>query len=100
MSLALHELATNAAKYGALSDPGGRVTIAWTVDSANPPRLDLRWQESGGPSVSAPERKGFGSRLVEEVLAAELNGSVRLCYETSGLVCAVEAPLLGGWESD
>jgi two-component sensor histidine kinase len=101
MSLALHELATNAAKYGALSEPEGRVKIDWTADAADPPRFGLRWQESGGPFVSTPERKGFGSRLVEDVLAAELNGTVRICYERSGLLCAVDAPLLeGGWERD
>jgi PAS domain S-box-containing protein len=98
MSLALHELATNAAKYGALSDPQGRVAITWTVEASDPPHFGLRWEESDGPAVSHPDRKGFGTRLVENVLAAELNGSVRLCYEPKGLVCSVEAPLGGGWE--
>ena len=100
MSLALHELATNAAKYGALSDPGGRVAITWTVEASDTPRFFLRWREAGGPPVSTPGRKGFGSRLVEDVLAAELNGKVRLRYQPDGLVCTVEAPLRGGWASD
>jgi PAS domain S-box-containing protein len=98
MSLALHELATNAAKYGALKDPQGRIAITWTVDASDPPHFGLRWEESDGPAVPPPDRKGFGSRLVEDVLAAELNGTVRLCYEPTGLVCTVEATLGGGWE--
>ena len=100
MSLALHELATNAAKYGALSEPEGRVAITWALCDGDPPRFALHWQERGGPPVTAPAQKGFGSRLIEGVLAAELNGEVALAYEPAGLVCTVEAPLGGGWDGD
>lgn len=97
MSLALHELATNAAKYGALSVPSGRVTIGWTVDVTNDRRLELRWQEHDGPPVVAPNRRGFGSRLIEDVLAAELQGTVEMHYEPSGLLCKVSAPMDKEW---
>lgn len=98
MSLALHELATNAAKYGALSVQTGRIAIAWTVRPGTPDRVELRWRERGGPLVSPPKRRGFGSRLIEGVLAAELNGAVRLGFEPEGIVCDVVAPIEGGWE--
>jgi len=93
LTMALHELATNAAKYGALSVPAGRVAITWTVTSGAPPQLGLRWQESGGPHVSPPTEKGFGSRLIERSLALELGGDVHLSYEPAGLVCDVTGPL-------
>jgi PAS domain S-box-containing protein len=97
MSLALHELATNAAKYGALSVPSGRVSIGWTVDAGNDGRLELTWQEHGGPKVAAPNRRGFGSRLIEDVLAAELQGTVEILYEPQGLLCKVSAPMDKAW---
>lgn len=97
MSLALHELATNAAKFGALSAPEGSVAITWTAD---PRRFVLRWQEAGGPPVSAPGHRGFGSLLIEQVLAAELNGKVLLSYAPSGLECSIDASLEGAWEVD
>ena len=94
LSLALHELATNAAKYGALSNGGGEVHLTWMVDHTHqPPLLLLRWEEKGGPAVKPPLRKGFGSRLIERSLAHDLNGEVRIKYAPSGLVCSVEAPL-------
>lgn len=96
-SLALHELATNAAKYGALSSPAGRVTIGWTVDLKNDSRLELRWKEQGGPPVTSPTRRGFGSRLIEGVLAAELQGTVNVLYEPAGLLCEVSAPMHTAW---
>jgi PAS domain S-box-containing protein len=93
LAMAIHELATNAAKYGALSVASGRVTIRWMVEHADTERLVLRWEEKGGPPVSPPTRKGFGTRLIERSLAQELSGDVQLRYESSGLVCIVNAPM-------
>ncbi len=91
LSLALHELATNAAKYGALSVPEGRISISWQYDPAVSPSLHLTWKEAGGPEVVAPDRTGFGSTLVERLLAAELKGEARLSYDQNGVMCVVEA---------
>ncbi|QRM28166.1 sensor histidine kinase [Microvirga sp. VF16] len=94
LSMALHELCTNAVKYGALGVPDGRVHISWsTLKTATGSRLVMRWEERGGPLVLAPSRKGFGSRLIQEGLARELNGDVRLIYEPEGVVCAIDVPL-------
>lgn len=98
ISLALHELATNAAKYGALSVPDGRVAIVWSLEGDGSDRLRLRWQEAGGPTVEPPTRRGFGSRLIENLLAAELNGEVQVSYEPSGLICEVRAAAGVGWD--
>jgi two-component sensor histidine kinase/GAF domain-containing protein len=92
LSLALHELATNAAKYGALSVPAGRVAVAWALEGR---RLRLTWRERGGPPVAPPGRKGFGSRLIERGLARELGGEARLTFAPEGVVCEVVAPLAG-----
>jgi PAS domain S-box-containing protein len=95
LSLALHELATNAAKYGALSNATGEVHVTWLVDhTSRPSRLLLRWAETGGPAVEPPSRTGFGTRLVQRSLAHDLNGTVRIEYAPAGFVCSVEAPLL------
>lgn len=88
LSLALHELATNAAKYGALSTPEGRAAVRWALAQ---PRLTLTWTESGGPPVTPPTRTGFGARLLERGLAAELGGTVRLDFRPEGLVCTIDA---------
>jgi len=93
LTMALHELTTNAAKYGALSVPTGRVAITWTVRPGDPPHLIFRWQERSGPPVSPPTKKGFGSRLIERSLATELAGEVHLSYASTGVVCEVSAPL-------
>ena len=94
IAMALQELATNAVKYGALSNDSGRVTIEWTLDFADSaPQLRLRWSESGGPSVKAPDRRGFGSRLIERSLARDLDGEVSLDFAPAGLVCTVDAPV-------
>ena len=94
IGMAVHELATNAAKYGALSTPEGRVTVAWSVDPPQAPtRLLLTWTERDGPSVTPPTRRGFGARLLERGLAGELSGVVRLAYDQSGLVCAMTLTL-------
>lgn len=90
LNLAVHELATNAAKYGALSNDDGRVAMTWTLGDA---ALDLRWVETGGPPVSPPERRGFGSRLLARGVANELGGSVDLEFAPEGVRCRVLAPL-------
>ncbi|WP_336488920.1 PAS domain-containing sensor histidine kinase [Methylobacterium nigriterrae] len=95
LSLMMHELATNAAKYGALSVPEGRVMVDWEVAEAAEPTVRLAWRERGGPPVSPPARKGFGSRLIERGLAGAVGGEVALAYEPAGVVCRVEAPLAG-----
>jgi two-component sensor histidine kinase len=95
VALAAHELATNAVKYGAWSTPQGRVAVAWSLrEEADGQHLHLEWRESGGPTVAWPERRGFGSRLIERGLAAELGGVVKLDFQPSGLVCTIDAPLL------
>jgi PAS domain S-box-containing protein len=94
LSLALHELATNAAKYGALSTLNGVVSIRWERGAAaGKPLLRLVWTESGGPAVAPPTRQGFGSRLIERSLSAELDASVRLAYPPEGATCTIELPL-------
>jgi two-component sensor histidine kinase len=94
MAMALHELSTNAAKYGALSAPQGRVEIRWEIFSADTERrLRFRWTEFGGPPVQPPRSPGFGSRLIERGIAMELKGESRLDYDSAGIVCTIEAPL-------
>lgn len=89
-SMAVHELATNAAKYGALSKETGYVTIEWDVTEE---RLVWSWREVEGPKVLPPERRGFGTRMIERSLAMQLSASITIDYAPSGLVCAVNAPL-------
>ena len=94
LALAFHELATNAAKYGALSVEGGQVQVAWTQQPMETgSRLSLQWREVGGPPVSPPSRNGFGTRLIERGLSAELGGEVRLDFRPDGLVCTMQAVL-------
>lgn len=95
LALALHELATNAAKYGALSNQGGVVELRWhVVHEDEQPRFCLTWSEQGGPPIlSQPTRRGFGSRLIERSFAAEVGGEVKLTYAPTGLICRLEAPL-------
>jgi two-component sensor histidine kinase len=94
ISMALHELATNAAKYGALTSAEGHVDVVWKVEEENGNRrFVLKWVESGGPSVVKPTRRGFGSRLIERALASELQGEVSLEYAPAGVRCTIVAPL-------
>ncbi len=94
LSMALQELTTNAVKHGALSNATGRVDIAWDISQAQTgPCLHLRWQESGGPPVQPPTRRGFGTRLIERSLARELNGDVQIRFNPEGVLCTVDAPL-------
>jgi two-component sensor histidine kinase/integral membrane sensor domain MASE1 len=96
LAMALHELGTNASKYGALSTAAGRVEVDWTVRLAKPDALlSMCWRETGGPKVTSPKRKGFGSRLLERGLPQELDGKVDLDYRATGLVCMIEARLPG-----
>ena len=93
LALALHELATNAAKYGALTTETGHVELGWSVVPAEKFGFTLRWCEKGGPPVSPPQRRGFGSRLIERGLASELGGEVTMDYRPEGLCCEIRAPL-------
>jgi two-component sensor histidine kinase len=93
IAIALHELATNAIKYGALSVPSGRVQLSWSIIRHSEPRLHIRWLELDGPEVEPPRREGFGTRMLRRLLASQLDGSVRLDFNPGGLDCAIEAPL-------
>jgi PAS domain S-box-containing protein len=93
VAMALHELGTNAVKYGALSNEAGRVLLTWSVRAGDPQVLRLEWREEGGPPVVPPERRGFGSILLERSLAHDLDGKVTTDFRREGLVCVIEAPL-------
>lgn len=94
LSMGLHELTTNAVKYGALSVPEGQVTVSWEIlQVEDRSLLHLIWRESGGPPVSPSKHKGFGSRLITDGLPYELNGKVALEYPQSGVICTIDAPL-------
>lgn len=94
-SLGLHELATNAAKYGALSVPDGTVEVNWKIEDQLSELFEFHWVEKGGPPVEAPQRKGFGSKLIEIVLASEVNGTVKIDYNVHGYSCLLTAPVSG-----
>ena len=95
LGMTVHELTTNAAKYGALSTDAGRVAVAWTVavaeDGAR--RLHVTWRESGGPPVREPSKRGFGTRLITGGISRELGGAVRLDFAADGLRCSLDVPL-------
>jgi len=93
LALALHELATNATKYGALSAPGGRVELRWRLDGLERRELRLAWRETGGPAVAPPRRRGLGSRLIEENLATALGGTATLDFKPEGLRVELAARL-------
>lgn len=90
LCIALHELGTNAMKYGALSHRSGRITLAWSVDQGS---LHLSWRESGGPPVTPPTRTGFGTRLIERSLSNDLGGQARILYLPAGVVAQMSTPL-------
>jgi len=90
LALALHELATNASKYGALSTESGRISVCWKIVDD---QLQMEWREKGGPPVSPPKHRGFGSRMIERTLAAEFGGKVELLFRPEGVTCTVVAPL-------
>jgi PAS domain S-box-containing protein len=89
LGIALHELATNAVKYGAFSNAAGSILIAWAIEGE---RLVLRWQERNGPSVTPASRKGFGSQVLERGLAHELEGEVHLDFQPNGVACTINIP--------
>ena len=93
LGMIFHELATNAAKYGALSAPDGRVLVDWSVADQTRPRLELVWRETGGPPVKTPDRKGFGSRLIERNVRHDLAGEIELDYASGGLTATFSIPL-------
>lgn len=96
LAMAAHELTTNAAKYGALSVESGRIELRWEehrARAARPAHLRIEWIEQGGPAVTKPERRGFGSTLIEGSIASELGGNATLDYAAEGLRCTIEIPL-------
>ena len=91
--MAFHELATNAAKYGALSNDTGHIRVTWSLtEPPKAPALAIEWREIGGPPVKPRRRRGFGSRLIDG-LSAETNGNVHLKFERDGVVCTIQVPL-------
>lgn len=100
LNVALHELATNALKHGALSSDAGSILIEWWIGRRAPGnnRLLLTWKEKDGPSVLPPARKGFGSQMIEQCIAYELDGTASLRYSADGLLCTIEidAPEVAG----
>jgi len=97
LSLIMHELATNAVKYGALSQPGGCVKVTWKVRDADTAsgnrRMQLYWNESGGPPTRPPAAQGFGSRLIQFAAAHELGGEANLAFDREGLKAEISIPL-------
>jgi two-component sensor histidine kinase len=94
LGLAIHELATNATKYGSLSTPDGKVNVMWAVTpTLNPPMLIVEWMESGGPRVTPPAHQGFGTKLIQRGLAQQLGGEIKLDFRQEGIRCVVTFPL-------
>ena len=91
LGLAIHELATNAAKYGALTQSGGEVSIEWHLISAA--RVRLEWKERGGPPVTATRGRGFGTDLIEKIVANELDSPVQLDFDPEGVTCVLTIPV-------
>ena len=91
IALILHELATNAAKYGCLSVAKGRVEVKWSVVASD--HLILTWTEQGGPVVKKPTRQGFGTRVMERMIRDQHKGDLRLDWSAEGLVCAIILPM-------
>jgi two-component sensor histidine kinase len=95
VAMALQELLTNAIKYGALSTANGEVNLWWVVVGGHTDMLQINWEESGGPAVTPPSHRGFGTRLIEAGLARDLNGTAHLDFKPSGLRCTFVIPLRG-----
>jgi two-component sensor histidine kinase len=94
ITMALHELCTNAAKYGALSTQTGTVSIEWAVTGgAADASFRMKWQERGGPKVITPSRKGFGSRVIAESFGADFGGRAELKFDPKGVVWVLETPM-------
>ena len=94
MAMVLHELATNARKYGALSVPDGRLAVDWEMRTSGGRELVMTWQERGGPKVNAPDKRGFGTTLIEQTLQTH-GGQARLRYGADGVTCSIRLPLTG-----
>ena len=93
LSLILHELATNAAKYGALSVPSGSIRLGWRIEGAGAERIvRVRWREAGGPEVAPPDHTGFGLTLIERSVAHELDGEARVDFAPDGVCCELLLP--------
>ena len=93
LTLMLHELATNAAKYGALSEEAGGIEVSWSLQPSERPAVQLHWSEHGGPPVAPPSHKGFGHTLIERSIRYELDGSARLSFPASGLQAEISFPM-------
>jgi two-component system, chemotaxis family, CheB/CheR fusion protein len=93
LGLVAHELATNAVKYGALSDTKGHVSLTWNLDGPDKRKLIIKWRESEGPPVKKPGRKGFGTELIERELKSVLRGNAKIDYAAEGLQAVLSMPL-------
>jgi two-component system CheB/CheR fusion protein len=94
LGMVLHELATNAAKHGALSAAEGRLTVGWTVEADGPGRrLTLRWREAGGPKVQVPASRGFGSELMHRQMHHDLHGAIEIDFAEAGVQAQITVPL-------
>ncbi len=94
-AMAFHELATNAGKYGALSNDAGLIDVSWSYDESAATPFSLTWRESGGPPVRPPSRTGFGSMMIKEILPAEIDGKVSIDYPDTGLICTMTGVVAG-----
>jgi len=102
LGLMVHELATNATKYGALSRVEGRVAVKWIIEGSSPRKLTLKWGETGGPPVKKPKHKGFGTELIQREVTGTLGGEVSFDYASAGFQARMSVPLDGsvvssGW---
>jgi two-component sensor histidine kinase len=94
VAMVIHELVTNAAKHGALSNPDGSVSVSWDrTDTDAAAILTITWRELGGPPINAPVRSGYGSSLILDLIPHELGGAVDLIFAPDGLKCKIEIPL-------
>ncbi len=93
IGMALHELATNAVKYGALSNSDGTVNVTWRLEGNRGKEFVIEWTEAGGPSVTAPKRKGFGETVIRQMASSSVSGTVTLDYDPSGVSWSLKAPL-------
>ncbi len=93
LGLAIHEMATNATKYGSLSVAEGRISVMWAITGGANPLLLVEWVESGGPPVKPPQRQGFGTKLIQRGLAQQLGGEIKLDFAPAGVHCVITFPL-------
>jgi two-component sensor histidine kinase len=95
LSMALHELTTNAAKHGALSTDAGRVCVHWVLSRYPDARVRIQWQEAAGPEVRPPERAGYGMEVIRGLIPYELDGAVDLVFAPGGVCCDIDLPVKG-----